>query len=89
MGQPERFKFVRRVHIRKADNAGNLYVRVGSRHSTDAAITWDAERTLAEGESYINTSVLGRFISLGIRSQDDDEWAVSGADLEYEERGYL
>src|SRR6185436_18927370 len=59
MGQPERFKFVRRVHIRKADNAGNLYVRVGSRHSTDAAITWDAERTLAEGESYINTSVLG------------------------------
>lgn len=89
MGEPERFKFVRRIHFRTNVNPGNLFVRAGSRPSLSTSITWDAERTLAEGESFINTSVLGRFISVQIRSADDEEWALSGIDMEYELRGYL
>lgn len=89
MGEPERFKFVRRVHVRADQGSGTLYVRVGSRHATNAAIAWGAEQTLPEGSTFINTSVLGRFISVAIRSDGVNEWALSGVDLEYEARGYL
>jgi len=89
MDAPERYKFVRRLHVRTNDSPGSLFVRVGARHTLNSAIQWDAERELAAGESYINTSVLGRAISLSIRSEDEDEWAITGVDMEYELRGYL
>lgn len=89
MGEPERFKYVRRVHIRADQGSGTLYVRVGGRVATNAAISWGVEQTLPEGESFVNADVLAKFISLGIRSDGSDEWAISGADMEYELRGYL
>jgi hypothetical protein len=89
MGEPERFKFVRRVHVRKVDGSGILYVRVGARPATDAPISYGAERPLADGETFINTSAMGRFLSVAIRGEDADEWAISGVDMEYEDRGYL
>ena len=88
MGEPERFKYVRRVHVR-GDFAAPLYVRVGARHSTTASIEWGAEQTLVPGESYVNADTLGRFISVALRSEDDDIWTVTGLDMEYEQRGYL
>jgi hypothetical protein len=89
MGEPERFKYVRRAHIRTAASPGTLYVRIGARNSTTEAIGYDSERALAPPESFINCGVLGRFISVLVRSEDEDEWRLSGIDLEYELRGYL
>jgi hypothetical protein len=89
MGEPERFKYVRRAHIRTAASPGTLYVRIGARNSTTEAISYDSERALAPPESFINCGVLGRFISVLVRSEDEDEWRLSGIDLEYELRGYL
>ncbi len=64
-------------------------MRVGSRMSTTDAITWDDEQALDAPDSFVNTRALGRYISVEVRSQDDDVWGVHGFDIEYEERGYL
>lgn len=89
MGEPERFKYVRRVHARTADLPGDLYIRLGARNSTTEAITYGPEMTLTPPQSFINCGVMGKFISVLIRSEDEDEWRLSGIDLEYELRGYL
>jgi len=89
MGEPERFKYVRRVHVRAADGSGTLYVRVGARAAQNVPISWATEQPLAEGETFINTGLQGRFISVSVRGQDENVWAISGLDLEYETRGYL
>lgn len=88
MGAPERLKFARRVHVRTADSPGTLYVRVGHRNSVTDSITWDAERTLTAPDNYVNVRATGKYLSLEIRSEDTDVWGVSGADIEYEMRGY-
>jgi hypothetical protein len=89
MDAPERQKFVRRLHVRTNETAGTLYCRVGARNSVTEAITWDTERTLVAGQAFVNVRALGRYISVELRSQDDDLWQVTGFDLEYEFRGYI
>lgn len=88
MGDAERFKFVRRVHARTNQTPGTLYIRVGARNSITEAITWHAEQVLAPPDSFINVRVLGRFISVEVRSEDSDVWLFTSLDLEYEMRGY-
>lgn len=89
MGEPERLKFVRRVHIRMRENSGTLYVRVGSRMALGDSIAWENEQAVAGTNAFANFRCLGRFISVAVRSVDDDVWQLGGLDLEYELRGYL
>lgn len=88
MGQPERFKFVRRLHVRTNAAPGTLFVRVGARNSPTDSIAWDAERTLTTPDAWVNVRAQGKFISVQIRSSGTDVWQVTGVDLEYELRGY-
>jgi len=89
MGAPERFKFVKRVHIRTNDVPGTLFARVGARNSPSGAIVWDAERTITAPTPYFNTRAQGKLISVEVRSAGTDIWKLTGVDLEYEDRGYI
>jgi hypothetical protein len=85
-GEPERFKYVRRVHVR--GEGGTIYVRVGSQAVAGGAVTWRAEQPLILGiDAFINCSVQGRFISLSIRVPADS--IITATDLEAESRGYV
>jgi len=85
-GEPERFKFVRRVHVR--GQGGTVYVRVGSQAVSDGAFSWSAEMPLVLGQDpFINCAVQGRLISLSIRVPEDS--LITGVDLEAELRGYV
>jgi hypothetical protein len=88
-GEPERVKFVRRVHVRAKPGFGTLYVRVGARFTPTDPIAWSNEVALEEPEQIVNTFAQGRYISCEARSEDDDVWQVSGIDLEAELRGYF
>lgn len=89
-GDGARFKFVRRVHVRKPSGSGTLYVRVGAQATPDGSISWGAEVALAEGESVCNaTCDQGRYISVEVRSDGSSIWLVSGIDIEAELRGYF
>lgn len=86
---PERLKFVKRIHVRATPGFGTLYVRAGSRMSTTDTITWSPEQALIEPSGLINTFATGRYISVEIRSQDTNVWTVTGIDIEAEVRGYF
>lgn len=88
-GEPERVKFVRRVHVRAQPGFGTLYARVGARMTPTDSIAWSAEVALDEPEQIVNTFAQGRYISVELRSEDDDVWQLSGIDLEAELRGYF
>lgn len=86
MGEPERFKFVRRVHLR--GSGGTVYIRVGSQMVAGGAVTWSAELPLILGtDAFVNCSTMGRFISLSVRAPTDA--LITGAALEAELRGYV
>lgn len=87
-GEPERVKFVRRVHLRAKPGYGTLLVRVGGRMTPTDSIAWSPEVALTEPEQIVNTFAQGRYISWEARSIDDDVWTVTGVDIEAELRGY-
>jgi hypothetical protein len=87
-GEPERVKFLRRVHVRARTSFGTLYVRVGSRYTPSDSILWSAEVALVEPEQVVNTFAQGRYISVEVRSEDSNVWLVTGIELEAELRGY-
>jgi hypothetical protein len=89
MGEPERFKFVKRVHVRTSSNPGTLYVRVGARNAPTESITWGSEQTFTAGSDWVNVRAQGKLISVSVRGEDDSVWVVTGIDLEYELRGYV
>lgn len=89
MGEPERKKFARRLHVRTNGTPGPLYCRVGARNSVTDSVTWDTERVLVPPASFVNVRAQGKFLGVQIRGQDVDVWQVSGFDLEYEQRGYV
>lgn len=91
-GDPERLKFVKRLHIRKRTTPGTLYVRVGTQMDSEDSITWGSEITLAAGDSIVDVpsgGAMGRFISAEVRSEDTQAWIITGIDLEAELRGYF
>ena len=88
-GEPERLKFVRRVHVRvEADTAVDFTVRVGARDSTGGAYTYTAAATMNSDDQYIDAMVLGRLIAVEVTSSTDKPWRLTGLDLEAEVRGY-
>jgi hypothetical protein len=86
--QPERVKFVKRVHVRASTGYGTLYVRVGARMTPSDTISWSSEYTLTEPNQVVHTFTQGRYISVEIRSDGDSVWQISGIELEAEVRGY-
>jgi hypothetical protein len=88
-GEPERIKFVRRVHVRTREAFGELFVRVGGSMQPNSAINWSPEVTLSDTEQIVNAFALGRYIAVEIRGADGVIWKVTGVDLEAELRGYF
>ncbi len=88
LGDPDRVKLVRAVHVDVADGYGTLYVRVGARNSQSDSITWSAEVTLTEPEKIANTFARGKYISVQIRSEDSWEPEISGFGIDHDLRGY-
>jgi len=86
--EPERFKFVRRLHVRTVTGSGALLVRVGARDTPASSITWQPEVSLVEPEQIVNVSATGRYISFEIRAIDTTVWTVTAVELEAELRGY-
>lgn len=88
-GESERVKFLRRLTVRAKPGFGSLFVRVGARMTPTDSINWSAEVELVEPAQIVNTFALGRYISVELRSEDDNVWQVSGIDLEADMRGYF
>lgn len=86
--EPERVKFVRRVHVRAKGGYGQLLVRVGSKMSPGDSVRWSTEVALNDPAQVVNTFTQGRYISVEIRSIGDKAWTVTGIDIEAELRGY-
>jgi hypothetical protein len=84
-GEAERFKFVKRVHVR--GQGGTVYVRVGSQAVAGAAVTWSAELPLVLGtDAFVNCAAQGRYISISIRNPEDG--LITAVNIEAELRGY-
>ncbi len=88
LGEPERLKFIRKVHVRARDNFGTLKVRVGSQMTPTGPTTWSPEVDLVAPEQIVNVQAIGRYISVEVRSNDTPVWKITALDLEGELRGY-
>ena len=88
-GEPERFKFVRRVHFRiEADTDVEFTIRVGGRDSTAGSYNYTAGATVTADDEYVDAMVIGRYIAFEISSTTTKPWRITGVDLEAELRGY-
>lgn len=87
-GEPERVKFVKRVHVRAEPGFGTLFVRVGARMTTTDSIVWAPEVALIEPEQIVNIITQGRYISVEARSNSSEQWVINAIELEAELRGY-
>lgn len=88
-GEPERFKFVKRVHARiNADIDVVFSIRVGTQQTGDGPITWGVPQTITSANSFINALAMGRFISVEITTTTTKPFKIAGVDLETEFRGY-
>lgn len=86
LGEAERFKFVKRVHVR--GDGGTVYVRIGTQMVAGGAVSWSAEMPLALGvDPFINCSAQGRLISVSIRVPTDA--LITYLAIEAELRGYV
>ena len=54
-----RMRVIKRVHIKTAPNAGELFVRVGGAMTASGPITWSAEVPLPDGEQIVTRSRWG------------------------------
>lgn len=87
--EPERFKFVKRVHIRvEADTSIDFNVRIGTRNATGESISWGASVTLNSDAGFVNYIATGRYISVEVTTTTTDTFKITGLDLEAEMRGY-
>lgn len=86
LGEAERFKFAKRVHVR--GQGGTVYVRVGGQFVAGGAVAWSAEQPLILGtDAFINCGIMGRFISISIRVPEDS--LITAISIEAELRGYV
>lgn len=88
-GDPARFKFVKRLHLRiEADSAIDFLIRVGARNATGDVITWNAAQTYNSDDGYLNVLVTGRYIAFEIVATTTVSFKITGIELEAEMRGY-
>jgi hypothetical protein len=88
-GSPERVKMVKRVHLQLDSGFGTVYVRVGARMQTQGDITWQGEVAVTEPTDSVACMVVGKYISVEVRSTGSNVWQLTGLDIEYDERGYF
>ncbi len=92
LGEPERFKMVKRVHVRVDASAEiELQVRVGGSVTADGEIQWAVMQPFKtrNGAGFVNCIVVGKFFHYEIIGQTEINWRLSALDLEYELRGYF
>ncbi len=87
-GEPERFKFVRRAHIRTRDPYGGFTVRVGGQATPTGPVTWSAPQVISDTDQVVNCTATGRYIAVEVTSSNASIWKLTGLDLEAEFRGY-
>ena len=87
-GEPERIKFVKRLHIRTKAPFGELFVRVGGQMQATGPVNWSTEKSITGSEQIVNRTAVGRFIAVEVRSADGVPWKLTGVDMEAELRGY-
>lgn len=86
LGEAERFKFVRRIHMR--GEGGTVYVRIGTQTVADGPVTWSAEMPLELGvDPFVNCSAQGRLFAISVRVPEDA--LITYCALEAELRGYV
>ena len=95
LGNPEAFKFVRRIWPRIEGSTGTIIkVRVGTQEDASGGISWSARQDFAINvDDFLNFDASGRYIS--VRFEDDDApgavanplWRIHGFDLEYTFQG--
>lgn len=87
--EPERFKFVRRVHLRiEADASIDFTIRLGTRNATGESVTYTNAVTVNSDDGYADVLATGRYISVEISTTTDKTFKITGIDLEAELRGY-
>ena len=89
-GEPERFKFVKRIHVRVDEpTAGVSFgLRVGTRNATGESISWGASQSMVSSDGFVNVLATGRYISVEITATTTTAFKISGIDIEAEMRGY-
>lgn len=87
-GEPERIKFVKRVHIRTRETYGELLVRVGGQMTPNGPIDWSSDVSVTADQQIVNVFAQGRYIGVEVRSSDNVTWKLTGVDIEAELRGY-
>ncbi len=88
LGHPRRVKSIKGVHLDFAPGYGTVYVRVGSRMSVQDPIRWTNEVTITEPDEFVPLLVVGKFISLEVRSDGSDVWQFTGFSFEHDLQGY-
>jgi len=86
--EPERIKFIKRVHIRTRQAFGELFVRVGGQMTPNEAIDWAPKVSIKDTQQIVNTFAQGRYIAVEVSSTDGATWKLTGVDIEAELRGY-
>ncbi len=71
----------------RAQGQSSLQVRLGSQVHPSEGTVWGDYVVFAPGTEKIDYFVTGRYISVGFKGDEQQEWAVSGFDLEYEIAG--
>lgn len=88
-GDPERFKFLKRLHLRVEGDTGiDFSVRVGTQQTSGGAITWGSTQTYNSDSGFVNLLAMGRFFNIEITVSTASAFKITGLDLEYEQRGY-
>lgn len=89
-GEPERVKFVKRVHLQvECATSVDFSVRVGTRDAVGESITWTAPVMVNSNDGYADVLAMGKFISVEVATTTDQAFKITGLDLEAEQRGYF
>lgn len=89
-GQPERQKFIRRLHVQAQGSPSIPFtVRVGAQQTPEGDVTWTTVQTFYTTDGFVNVlPKIGRFVSVEISVTTTEAWKITGIDLEAEIRGY-
>ena len=87
LGDPNRFKLVKRVYIRAKSGSGVFTVKIGSQLVKNGDITWSSQTFDPSTDEYINFLVNGKYIGIRFESISEYSWGVQSFGIEYEFSG--
>lgn len=88
LGQPDRIKMIKAVHVRADNSSGDLLVRVGAALTPNGSVSFSPEVTVNSENNIANVIAVGKYLTVQIRSATDSVWRINGLTLEVEFRGY-